>query len=126
MQPQARSEIFSEFLAGLKRDAAAQGVPEPSSIPRCAVYSHCRASRSLGPEAAGNHSDVDQYLGHVATPDRIDRGRKLRADQKASLRAMFARYGVPPKTIMALWAIESSYGKAMGDFRVSCAGDARL
>jgi membrane-bound lytic murein transglycosylase B len=109
---------FAQFLAGVKHDAAAEGVPESvieSALRGVQPLPHVIELDQKQPETT---ITLNQYLSHVVSPDRIERGRKLKAELKPSLRAVSDRYGVPPKTIMALWAIESSFGKAMGDFRV--------
>jgi len=61
---------------------------------------------------------LDRYLTNVLKPQRIEKGRKLKLQYKALLHAVADRYGVPPKVIMALWAVESGFGDSMGSFRV--------
>jgi len=114
----ASSDDFSQFLAGLKRDAAAQGVPP--AVVESALRGVTPLPRVIELDQKQPETTITlaQYLTHVVTPDRIELGRNLKAEHKAALRAISNRYGVAPKTIMALWAIESSFGRVTGDFRV--------
>jgi membrane-bound lytic murein transglycosylase B len=45
-------------------------------------------------------------------------GKEQLAENRPLLEAVSARYGVPPKFILALWGMETSYGKAPGNFPV--------
>lgn len=58
------------------------------------------------------------YAARIVTDDRVRRGRALMKENAALMAQVAARYGVPARYLVALWSIESSYGKAMGNFRV--------
>jgi len=114
----AATEDFGQWLAALKRDAASQGVP--SGTLESALRSVEPIPRVLELDQKQPESTITltRYLTNVVTPERIEKGRKLKAENKALLHAVSNRYGVPPKTIMALWAIESGFGSSMGTFKV--------
>lgn len=59
-----------------------------------------------------------QYRKNVITPGRIREGRALLRRHAALLERVSARYGVPPQYIVALWGIETSFGKNTGGFGV--------
>jgi membrane-bound lytic murein transglycosylase B len=112
----AGAEEFSQWLAGVRRDAAAQGVHSATiddalravtPIPRVIELDHKQ------PETTQTFA---QYRSRLLDPARIAKGRVLAARNRAILHRVAGRYGVSPKTLMALWAIESNYGQAMGDF----------
>jgi len=109
---------FAAWLAGFRRDAAAQGVPNATldaalrgvrPIPKVVELDQRQPETTL---------TLAQYLSKVVKPERIEQGRKLKAENKALLRAVSERYGIPTKTIMSLWAIESGFGNTTGDYRV--------
>ncbi|WGF89653.1 lytic murein transglycosylase [Marinivivus vitaminiproducens] len=58
------------------------------------------------------------YRSRVISDKRVADGRRLLADNRDLLERVSARYGVPPEVIVALWGLESSYGRYKGDFRV--------
>jgi membrane-bound lytic murein transglycosylase B len=59
-----------------------------------------------------------EYLKLVAPPSRVQRGRHLLAQHKALLEEVSATYGVPAPIIVALWGVESDYGRRTGGFPV--------
>ena len=59
-----------------------------------------------------------EYLNIVAPPSRVQRGRSLLAQHQALLDEVSAAYGVPAAVIVALWGIESDYGRRTGGFSV--------
>ena len=56
------------------------------------------------------------YSRGVLNKARIQKGRKAMARHKVLLRDIGAKYGVPPRIIVALWGIESGFGRDMGNF----------
>ncbi|MDB5397687.1 MAG: mltB [Rhodospirillales bacterium] len=114
----AAGEDFSQWLAGLKRDAAAQGVPPAtldSALNNVAPIPRVLELDQKQPEST---LTLGRYLANVVLPVRIEKGKTLKAQNKALLRAVSDRYGVPTKTIMALWAVESGFGASTGGFKV--------
>jgi membrane-bound lytic murein transglycosylase B len=63
-------------------------------------------------------SDFVDYRAHVVTRKRIRQGRLLMRQNARLLNAVSRRYGVSPQYIVALWGIETSYGKNTGDYDV--------
>ncbi|ETW97567.1 MAG: lytic transglycosylase [Candidatus Entotheonella factor] len=59
-----------------------------------------------------------EYLNLVVPPSRVQRGRNLLAQHKALLDDVSAKYGVPASVIVALWGVESDYGRRTGGFPV--------
>jgi membrane-bound lytic murein transglycosylase B len=114
----AAADDFSQWLATLKKDAQAQGVQAATIDAALHNVQPMPQILDLDRKQPETTLTLAQYLSHVVTPARIEQGRKLRAENAALLRSVASKYGVAPKTIMALWAIESGYGHAMGDYRV--------
>jgi lytic murein transglycosylase len=72
---------------------------------------------------------VGAYINGVIGDDRIAIGRAKR-EQLAYLPTIEARYGVPRDILLAVWAMESAFGKLQGNFdvvrsMVSLAADGR-
>ena len=59
-----------------------------------------------------------QYKKHVITQKRIQQGRKMLTRHRDILKDVGDYYGVPPRFIVALWGIETSYGRNTGRFNV--------
>ena len=61
------------------------------------------------------------YMGSVVSDRRIVDGKAALKRQRALLKAVSAKYGVPPAQIVALWGIESNFGRSTGTFPVVAA-----
>ncbi|GIX46240.1 MAG: hypothetical protein KatS3mg131_0451 [Candidatus Tectimicrobiota bacterium] len=61
------------------------------------------------------------YLQRAVPPARIARGQQLLRRHRELLRVIAAAYGVQPRFVVALWGIESDYGRHTGSFPVIAA-----
>jgi len=59
-----------------------------------------------------------RYLGRRVTESRVSMGRTMLERHKALLDRKAAEYGVPPQIIVALWGLETDYGRVIGDVPV--------
>jgi membrane-bound lytic murein transglycosylase B len=64
---------------------------------------------------------LEEYLARVVPPTRVERGRQLLAENKPLLERIGNFYGVPPRLIVALWGVESDFGRRQGDYNVVAA-----
>ncbi|MDD4617262.1 MAG: lytic murein transglycosylase [Alphaproteobacteria bacterium] len=60
----------------------------------------------------------ETYIRGALNPTRINKGEELLALYEPELASIEAATGVPPQVVVALWAVESSYGMNMGNFEV--------
>jgi len=58
------------------------------------------------------------YLGRRVTANRVATGRAMLERHRALLDRKAAEYGVPPQIIVALWGLETDYGRVIGDVPV--------
>lgn len=58
---------------------------------------------------------VWQYLEGALAAQRVTTGRRLLRQHEATLEAIEARYGVDRNALVAIWGLESNFGKIMGD-----------
>jgi membrane-bound lytic murein transglycosylase B len=117
-RPALAAEDFATWLAGLKRDAQAQGVPAGTVASALDGVTPLERVLELDQKQPETTITLDRYLASVVTPERIEKGRQLKVENRALLRSVSDRYGVPTKVILALWAVESAFGANMGKFRV--------
>ncbi len=59
-----------------------------------------------------------EYLASAVSASRIQRGRQLLTEYRSLLNRIEQRYGVQPAYLLAIWAIESDFGRSYGNFRV--------
>jgi len=60
----------------------------------------------------------DQYLSRILAEERIARGRKKLNDSRRLLAKISEAYGVQPRFLVALWGVETDFGRVTGSFPV--------
>ena len=101
-----RSEALDLGISPATFDAAFSGI-EP--IPRIIELDRSQPETTI---------TFAQYLERVVPDSRVAQGRELLATHRALLEPIGREYGVPPRFIVALWGIETSFGKFLGGFPV--------
>lgn len=61
---------------------------------------------------------LEEYLNRIATERRVLTGRDMLTAKKVLLGELYHRYGVQPRFLVALWGIESDFGRLSGGFPV--------
>ena len=61
---------------------------------------------------------IDQYLNRVVTPIRIKKANQKYKENKYLLNQISKHYGVQSRFIVALWGIETDFGRLTGGFSV--------
>ncbi len=109
---------FEACVSHLHTVAERNGVPAATATRILASVTHLdrviEADRRQ-PEFVDTFTD---YFSRAVSVDRIMRGRELLSEHRELLTRLSARYGVPGQYIVALWGMESSYGRVLGSIRV--------
>lgn len=108
---------FDAWLAGFYNRARDAGVP-------AAVLDRELAGLTPDPRASAQDSrqpefskPVSDYVKGVVSDARVVQGRQFR-DSLPYLGTIEARYGAPREIVLAIWAMESAFGKIQGDMDV--------
>lgn len=111
---QADDAVFASCLAGLRAEAQAKGVSRAtydaytaSLAPDMAVIGFLDAQ----PEFV---TPIWDYLAALVDAERVDDGRAMLAEWAPVLAQVEARYGVDPATVVAVWGVESNFGRNFG------------
>lgn len=107
-------QSFANWRAGLRRQALSEGVspllfeqaftnltPDPQVI----------AADQSQPEFS---RPVWEYLDSAVSSWRVARGKALLAEHAKTLQTIEARYHVEPSILVAVWGMESSFGRQIG------------
>ena len=62
-----------------------------------------------------------QYLERMLPASRVQKGLRLLNEHRALLQEIGTKYGVPPGVIVALWGMETDFGRMAGHFPVIAA-----
>lgn len=120
---------FARCMAGLQTTAATQGIaadrftaitaglqPDPTVLPLLDAQ----------PEFT---TPIWDYLAALVDRQRVEDGRAMLQQHRDLLQRVSAQYGVDPVTIVAVWGVESDYGRVFGKrpllqslATLSCAG----
>jgi len=109
-----RPAEFDAWIAGFRPRALAAGI-------RPEVFD--RAMRAIGYNERSVERERHQpeftrpiwaYLDSAVSDTRIENGRAALAEHAATLAAIEARFGVEREVVVAVWGLESSYGRLRG------------
>ena len=109
---------FEDWLETLKTEALASGISAPMlerafadvrPIPRVIELDRRQPEVTL---------TFEEYLERVVPPLRVEKGRTRLAEFGDLLARVGAAYGVQPRFIVALWGIETDFGRITGGFNV--------
>src|SRR5262245_50471574 len=105
---------FDEWMAGLLAEARARGFSDDilaetlgDVTPVQRVIQNDRSQAELTP-------GFNRYLAGRITTKVVRQGRELGQQHRALLRRIADQYGVQPRFLLAIWGIESRYGRATG------------
>ncbi|TAN56064.1 MAG: lytic murein transglycosylase [Rhodospirillales bacterium] len=117
-QAEAPKPEFSAWLAELRAKAKAEGIGEATlaaaldkvqPIPRVVELDRAQPEFKL---------TFKKYMERVVPLARVEKGRKLLKTHGELLQEVSRKYGVPARFVVALWGIETDFGRVSGGFPV--------
>ncbi|ARJ43469.1 lytic murein transglycosylase [Pantoea alhagi] len=105
---------FPAYVEQLKAQARQQGISEQtvnSAFANVHFVDRVIKSDRNQPE---QKITLDDYLARVITPKKIEQGRSLYQQYQNELTSVSQQYGVAPQYIVALWGMESNFGRLQG------------
>ena len=109
---------FAAFLSSIRRDAIAQGIRASTvdlALGQTEYLPHVIELDRAQPEHTMTFAGV---LEKVVTPQKTADGRAALSENWPLLMRVHQRFNVQPRFIVALWAVESNFGKVMGNYKV--------
>jgi len=116
--PVAEQLDFESWLANFRVEARAAGISAATvdrSLTRLRILPDVLKADGSQPEFV---RPVWSYLDGALNDARINKGRDQLNVQRALLGGVSRDYGVPPETIVAIWAMESNFGGNIGSYNV--------
>ncbi len=117
----AAERSFAEWLAELRAEALAKGIRAETldrALDGLQPIDRVIALDRRQPEVT---QTFEEYMAHRVTPSLVAEGKAALRKHRALLAAVRDRYGVQPRFIVALWGLETRYGKYGGSFPVIAA-----
>ena len=117
----AEAPPFRTWLDGVRSEAQSRGVRSATLQSALADLAPIPRVLELDRRQPESTLSFAQYLERVVSAARIERGRQRYEENRALLDEVGRRYGVPPRVIVALWGIETDFGRMTGGFPVVAA-----
>ncbi len=114
----AESQPFAQWLDEFRRDALGQGIRQVTldaafegiePIPRVIELDRRQPEFTL---------TFQQYMERVVPATRVEKGRRMLAENRALLDEVGKKYGIEPRFLVAFWGVETDFGRVKGGFQV--------
>lgn len=111
----AANQRFENWTVAFKRRASAQGIS--TKVLERSFQGVAFDAEII--ERDSNQSEftktIWEYLDSAASETRIENGKSALLEHQSKLDAIEAKYGVEKEVVVAVWGLESAYGKHRGD-----------
>lgn len=115
----AADVTFPDWLAAFKAEAVANGIDQAVADQALADVQPIDRVIELDRKQAEFTLTFDQYMSHTVSPARVADGKAFYKQYRKELKRISSQHGgVPPQQLVAMWGIESNYGRNMGSFGV--------
>src|ERR1700686_1132448 len=103
---------FNTFVASMSAEAAAAGISQSVTSSALGGVQQDMAVLNFDRRQRGTfNKSFEQYVSIRVGPGRINGGRAMLQRHAALLSSIEARYGVPPQILVAIWGLETDFGK---------------
>jgi len=115
---QAEGPDFDGWLAAVREEALAREISPAIVDAAFAETQPIDRVLELDRRQPESTLDFEAYLARIVTERRVRDGHNLLTKHSDLLARLQQEYGVPPRVLVALWGIESDFGRRTGSFRV--------
>lgn len=115
---EAATSDFAGFLAGVHDEALSKGIRGETLAAALAGVEHIDKVIELDRRQPEFTMTFKGYMDRVVSPSKVEKGRRMLAENKAVLGEIEKHYHVQPKYVVALWGIETDYGRVTGGYPV--------
>jgi len=95
--------------------AEARGKVGASAIAALMGTTYSNATISADRNQHSMRLSLDQFLARRGGPAIVSRGRSLKQSSAAMFASIEQRYGVPPGPLLAIWGMETGFGRTRGN-----------
>jgi lytic murein transglycosylase len=103
---------FNAFIAAMSQEAAAAGISQAVIAQAFAGITPDPAVLAFDRRQRGTfNKSFEQYVSTRVGPGRINMGRQMLLRHGSLLARIEQKFGVPPEIVVAIWGLESDFGK---------------
>jgi len=114
----AAKENFDVWLGKVKTEARGKGISQPTIDSAFANVKLIERVVELDRKQPETTQTFQQYMEKRLPPVLVDKGKAMLRENRAILTEVGKKYGVQPRFIVALWGVETSFGRFTGGFSV--------
>jgi membrane-bound lytic murein transglycosylase B len=118
---QANEQDFPTWLNALRAEARQKGFSQGTIDSALREVEPIARVLELDRRQPETTITFDDYITRVVTQARVDSGRARIAENRELLERVSTRFGVQPRFIVSLWAIETDFGRIQGNFSIIAA-----
>ena len=112
--PQPPQPSFDEWLRAVRDEAKARGISEATLDAAFTGLEPLPIVVERDRSQAEILQTLDSYLAQHVSSKVVRTARVKRTEQSAVLRKVAEKYGVPPAILVAVWGLESNFGRFSG------------
>jgi lytic murein transglycosylase len=106
---------FDSWLAGVKQEAAGQGISAATIQSALGGVTYDQAIIARDHAQGVFHQSFEQFAGRMVPP-RLGRGRRMMQQHGPLLGRIERQFGVPGAVVVAIWGLETDFGADNGRF----------
>jgi len=112
--PARAEQNFASCVAGLRAEAAAKGISSTVFDQQLSGLAPDMTVLDLQQQQPEYKAPIWDYLAPLVDDQRIADGRAMLSQWRSTLDAVEQRFGVDRHVVVAVWGVESDFGKAIG------------
>jgi len=115
---QVQEAKFRAFISAFRTDAIRAGIEPQVYDGATAAIARDPRVEALNLEQPEFAKPIWEYLAAALSPERIAMGQQLLVTNGSTLDAIEGRFGVQREILVAIWGLETDYGRKMGSFDI--------
>ncbi|MHA2939920.1 lytic murein transglycosylase [Vibrio sp. RC27] len=117
--PLSANEVpFDTYIEGLKQQAQQEGISQNIIDQAFEGVTHRPRAVKADKSQPEKKLTLDQYIPRAVPQWKVDQARELYDKHYKDLQRIGDEYGVQPRFIVALWGVESNFGRFTGGYKV--------
>jgi membrane-bound lytic murein transglycosylase B len=113
-----KQKDFKAWVAELRTEALAKGISQATLDSALSSVQFLPRVIELDQTQPEFKLTVEEYLNRVVPDSRVLKGREALEENRVLLTQVYRRYGVEPSILVALWGIETDFGRSVGGYPV--------
>ncbi|GAK86528.1 membrane-bound lytic murein transglycosylase B [Vibrio ponticus] len=114
----AQDKDFDQYVEGLKAQALEQGISPQIVDTAFAEVTYKPRAVKADRNQPEKRLTLDEYIPRAVPDWKVKQAKELYKEHQAELTRIGEKYGVQPRFIVALWGVESNFGRFTGNYSV--------